>query len=127
MGLTRTKMLLPFIMIITATTTYSQGLRGISDSADSHFIGDECSLPANQRVCIQVFSEDSLFNLVAFDSSLTKPMKLLLIADSLDAISMQRQYPHDIIVPLSIKKPGFYVIRYISRDTVFSSRFIFMK
>ncbi len=121
------ELLLVFIMLIAATTSVCQTTRSIADSTCSHFIGDEYFLPANQRICLQILSEDSTYNFVAFDSTLTEPKRLFLITTIAFAESIRQKYPHDIVVPLSIEKSGFYIARYTSRDSAFSKRFLFMK
>lgn len=119
--------LLAFIMLLAASTSVCQTTRSIADSAGSHFIGEEYSLPANQRICLQILSEDSTYNFVAFDSTLTQPRRVILITEVSFAESIRQKYPHDIVIPISMEKSGFYIARYTSTDSVFSKRFLFVK
>ncbi len=121
------KIFILFIIFLFPIISFCQQSKSISDYAGAHFIGDEYSLNANQRIRIEVFSKDSSYHFVVFDSILTQPKKLFLVYVSSYVDSIRQKYQHDIVVPFPTERSGQYFIHYISRDTIFTKRFFLLK
>jgi hypothetical protein len=127
MKITNTTIFILFIIFLFPIICFSQQSKGITNDAGTHYIGNEYSLNVNQRIRIEIFSKDSSYHFVVFDSILAQPKKLFLVTVASYADSIRHKYQNDIIVPFPTEISGNYFLQYISRDTSFTDKFILLK
>jgi|GEM_PF-2194135 len=113
--------------LVLTNILYCQQIRAIpSEKIKSIFIGCEFRTNKNEKVKIELFSKDSTFHKVIFDSVLEKN-KSIKIVDQEEISIFKKKYPNDIVIQLPCEKSGFYFYKYTKPDTVYIQKFLNMK
>jgi hypothetical protein len=90
-------------------------IKSILDSKYNRFsIGFKVEVYPNTNAIITIFSEDSLNNILLFDSTVSETQELIFIFKS----TYEKEkvyYPNNKVYPIPLDKPGIYYINVIYR------------
>lgn len=97
-----------------------------NQNRESHIISEEIKLQANVRTKIFLYNRDSTETFILFDNIITKPEKLVFIFQP-NYYEERNKYKDAIVLPFPLLKSDLYYIKFVTKDTSYVKKFLFMQ
>jgi hypothetical protein len=110
------------IFILISCCVYSQELV----KNKSHIISQTLNIEKNKRTTITLINSDSTQKFILFDNILEEPQAIIFIHQPY-YFQERDKICDKIVMPFPIITPGMYYINYVTSDTVYTKKFVYLK